>query len=982
MRHLLLYVVIAAVSCFECGGWRVLPAAAGAAPAPTLTLTVKDTIFFREDGGQLRQVLHATVAGNWDRKGTFQVDVGGQKSEIDAQNTPLDDNRYVIGIPPVTAEVLVSIELRTASGQTASASAKARPHRQWRIYVAMKTHYDLGYTEPIDEMLNRTSGPMLDKVYAFCDAAKNNSPGHRFVWAYPSWLIDHIRDRKDENGKAKFDEYIARGAITWHALPITLHSYFCGIEDISRSMYPSKELEQRYHTKPTWAKQTDVPGHTRILPQILARSGVRLLQIGANNGVRGVEVPLVFWWESPDGSRVLTQLTPGYGWGWDEGMLAKLENDPKYPYDAHLALYVTGDNEGPQNLIEVAQQAERLSKLYAYPRIQIGQIGDFADWMESHHKERIPVLRTELSDWWIHGIASQAQVTAQARWARDALTWSERFHAAGMLAGVLPAQAYPAGEFREAYIQSLLYSEHTWGIAGFKPEPKPKAADNLATNPAYEPMRKSWRLKGDFARRAAETAAKTLEDILQQIASAAAPADGGIVVFNPTAWPRTDVVRLAEGDFPQAGAFVPADGSAPPSPVQRIANERVFIASAVPGVGYRAYKPVVNAKPAEVLKARARSMESPRYRIKIREDGEIASIADAQTKLELLDPKAPFPFNQYVYEAYAKIGSAGWHETKFKGQGTGKVVPRTTQWSVESGPLCDRLVIEGKLDVPDFPVQVGEVERVVRTVTLWKQLDRIDCEVRLIGKKECAMIEAGHVAFPFSIPGFRFRMELLGAVTDPVADVLVKGNRDTFAVQRWVDVSGDNGGVTWATVDAPLVSVGDIRIFSWDANYVPSRAHIYSGVLNNGWSTNFQEFQGGDFVFRYSLRAHAGADPDARFGWETTAPLLARVPKPAQPSAARLASSAGFFEVSPANIVLVNAKRAEDGQGLVIRLFETAGRKAEARVKVGLKLPGNAAVVQLTEDAPAGGAKVLAIDKDTIISEIGPYEIQTIRVGP
>ena len=81
-------------------------------------------------------------------------------------------------------------------------------------------------------------------------------------------------------------------------------------------------------------------------------------------------------------------------------------------------------------------------------------------------------------------------------------------------------------------------------------------------------------------------------------------------------------------------------------------------------------------------------------------------------------------------------------------------------------------------------------------------------------------------------------------------------------------------------------------------------------------------------------------------------------------------------------MILVNAKRAEDGRGLVIRLFETAGRKVEARVKCGLKLPGNAAVVRLTEDAPEGGTKTLAIDKDTIISEIGPYEIQTIRVGP
>ena len=123
-------------------------------------------------------------------------------------------------------------------------------------------------------------------------------------------------------------------------------------------------------------------------------------------------------------------------------------------------------------------------------------------------------------------------------------------------------------------------------------------------------------------------------------------------------------------------------------------------------------------------------------------------------------------------------------------------------------------------------------------------------------------------------------------------------------------------------------------------------------------------------------------EPDARFGWETTSPLLARVAKAAGQSPPRLPPAAGYFEVSPANVVLVNAKRAEDGCGFVVRLFETAGRKVEARVKCGFTPAGKAAVVRLTEDLPDGGAEDRRIEKDTILSEIGPYEIQTIRVSP
>jgi len=34
--------------------------------------------------------------------------------------------------------------------------------------------------------------------------------------------------------------------------------------------------------------------------------------------------------------------------------------------------------------------------------------------------------------------------------------------------------------------------------------------------------------------------------------------------------------------------------------------------------------------------------------------------------------------------------------------------------------------------------------------------------------------------------------------------------KNYFTVQRWVDISNDNLGVTWATLDAPLIEIGAI----------------------------------------------------------------------------------------------------------------------------------------------------------------------------
>ena len=79
MRCALLSIVLVAVSCLEFGELRVVPLVAAEAPKDTLALLANDTIFFREEGGELRQVLHVSVLGDWEKRGTFRVEAGGEE---------------------------------------------------------------------------------------------------------------------------------------------------------------------------------------------------------------------------------------------------------------------------------------------------------------------------------------------------------------------------------------------------------------------------------------------------------------------------------------------------------------------------------------------------------------------------------------------------------------------------------------------------------------------------------------------------------------------------------------------------------------------------------------------------------------------------------------------------------------------------------------------------------------------------------------
>jgi hypothetical protein len=101
-------------------------------------------------------------------------------------------------------------------------------------------------------------------------------------------------------------------------------------------------------------------------------------------------------------------------------------------------------------------------------------------------------------------------------------------------------------------------------------------------------------------------------------------------------------------------------------------------------------------------------------------------------------------------------------------------------------------------------------------------------------------------------------------------------------MQRWVDLSDPHGGVTVATVDAPLIQLGEIRtdaiVTGW-LEEAESSGTLFSYVMNNYWETNYRAAQDDEVEFRYSLMAHGPyqeADPE-RFGLEHARPLLARV---------------------------------------------------------------------------------------------------------
>ena len=270
---------------------------------------------------------------------------------------------------------------------------------------------------------------------------------------------------------------------------------------------------------------------------------------------------------------------------------------------------------------------------------------------------------------------------------------------------------------------------------------------------------------------------------------------------------------------------------------------------------------------------------------------------------------------------------------------------------------------------------------------------RIDVEIRLFnGEKKIEIVnrlqkepvndkEAIYFAFPFAAPQPEFEYEGQNGTVNPARDELAGGCREWYAAGHWARVSG--GGISAAVIpiDAPLVTFGDINRGLWPEKFEPKSPAIFSYALNNYWHTNFPRAQSGEFTFRYVVTSGAELDTAhlSRLGRESLTPLetgeLTRNDKVGLRGSLP-ATPASFLGLSGDGVELETLKPAEDGQGYIVRLLETAGHEGRARLSSRLLEFSRAWLSNATED----NLREIPASKDGVEVALSPYAIVTLRL--
>ncbi len=109
-----------------------------------------------------------------------------------------------------------------------------------------------------------------------------------------------------------------------------------------------------------------------------------------------------------------------------------------------------------------------------------------------------------------------------------------------------------------------------------------------------------------------------------------------------------------------------------------------------------------------------------------------------------------------------------------------------------------------------------------------------------------------------------------------------------------------------------------------------------------------------------------------RRGYELNYPLLVRQLGKHE---GELKDEYSFLQLQPDNVVLTATKKAEDGNWLILRFYEWAGKESDVKVR----LPAGAQEVSEADlmERPVG---TLSLQDGSVTVHTKPYEIKTVRV--
>ncbi len=732
--------------------------------------------------------------------------------------------------------------------------------------------------------------------------------------------------------------------------------------------------------------EPDLFGHPHTLPGILAKAGVKYYYF-----CRGGKGHRLFWWQSPDKSRVLAfddailwyngEITPD---------LTRLifDFEKATGLKEYLFVYGVGDHGGGPTRRDLMTALD-MNSWKIYPTIKLSTTEEFFSAIEHKIPDDLPVVDDELNFVFQGCYTSQSNVKRANRYGENRLIEAETL---AVIGSRLLGMPYPSKDLWIGWRNTMFNQFHD-----ILPGSGVHATYEYAQGLFQETLARTGMIKTrtlrTLARRVDTTGVENVSTCNaigakigpgigagagyeSNMAKVSALSGGAIsaepfLIYNPNPWKRDELAIVTVWDKSIQDdrlKVVSTDGVEMPAQVigrggywGHSFTTIAFPVKELPPIGYRVYtiiqkdspnteEPVVSASGSNVI-------ENEFFRLEVDEKvGAISSLVDKRSGYEFVPSGKRMGVLQWLLEE--PHGMTAWEIGKIAKQMD--IAEAIKVDTIHRGPYLGTIRIHHKFNDSRFTLDISLKAGVPRIDfvlnTMWLERGAPDIGVPML-----------KVAFPVAVKSDKAKFDIpCGSIERPT-------NGDEVPAIKWVDLTGirtdGNGSAGLTLVNESKyghnVSESEIRLTLLRSSYDPdplpeiNQHEIKFAIIphDSNWTQSDCAMSGYEFNHNIEIVAtdvHKGDLPNEK----------------------------SFISVEPKNVMLSGIKKAEDTDEIVIRLYENDGKDTTAIVRLDPSLIKPNMVAMQTDilERPISG-NTARLDNNILKVDIPAFSIVTVKIS-
>ncbi|MCX7795322.1 MAG: alpha-mannosidase [bacterium] len=664
---------------------------------------------------------------------------------------------------------------------------------------------------------------------------------------------------------------------------------------VRQGLYGQKYFEEKFGIEAKVGYNPDSFGHNWMIPQILKKMGIDYY-VFMRPGPHEKDLPEdIFWWESPDGSRILAYRVPfSYAtWGKEvESQVKRVAEKLNEKIDTLMCFYGVGDHGGGPTKENIENIIE-LDKREDLPRLIFSSPNKFFEEISSKGLD-FPVVKDDLQHHASGCYSVLSWIKKNNRKLEHLLLNGEKI---AIMGREIKNLIYPKDNLRIIW-QTLLFTQFHDILAGTSiPE-------------AYEDIKA---MHGGIEDKASKIIVYATHNIANDINTQGKGEP--LIVFNTTSFERMTPIEI---DIPWGDKnlsildtkdnLIPSQISKPSATTPGGRVKIIFTDKLLP-YGYKVYRIVPEKYDVHLpysLNVKENILENDWLYLEIdTKTGYIKRLYDKENEKDVFlgnsavpvvidDPSDTWSHNVFSFKN--EIGR--FLDAKIK--------------VLEAGPIKGTVKVESHYNK----------SKLIQEFTIYRTLKYIEVKVTVDWHEQLKMLK---LKFPVNVnnPIATYQIPY-GFITRP-------SNGEEEPGGEWVDVGDGNYGLSIIN-NAKYSYDVDNNVLSLTVLRSPVYAHHIPRVLDP--HEDYRYIDQGEQDFTYIIYPHKGdwRDSDTvKLAESLNNPVIAFV-EYKHPGI--LPQEQSFISVDKENIIVTVIKEGEDSDDIILRAYETIGKETKAKFKL------------------------------------------------